>query len=170
VPVKQVDTDSLASFFLSSNRRQGTQQHFANTAMSLAVIGHLRQAQFTLMLDQMFALSVNHQELSEPHLRQLYQALDWLQPPSSTGTLQGDAWLNLKDKMGRLGARPACDIQPNFGAPLVCSALAQLSLRFKATPVISGYRTAALLEPIGSGAAIVVAFESSICLKNKPSR
>ena len=170
VPVKQIDTDSLASFFLGSNRGQGTQQNSANTASSLAVIGHLCQAHFTRMLNQMLALSVNHQELSELQLRQLYQALDWLKPLSSAGTLQGDAWLNLKDKLGRLGARPACDTQPSFGAQLVCAALTQLSLRFKATPVIDGYRPAALLEPIGGGAAIVVAFESTICLKNRPSR
>ena len=170
VPVKQIDTDSLASFFLGSNRGQGTQQNSANTALSLAVIGHLCQAHFARMLDQMLALSVNHQELSELQLRQLYQALDWLKPLSSAGTLQGDAWLNLKDKLGRLGARPACDTQPSFGAQLVCAALTQLSLRYKATPVIGGYRPAALLVPIDGGAAIVVAFESNICLKNKPSR
>ena len=169
VPMEQVDTDSLASFLLSSNKRQGTGQNIANTAMSLAVTGHLCQAQFTLMLDQMLALSVNHQELPEMQMRQLYQALDWLEPPSSTCMLQGDAWLNLKDKLGRLGARPA-DVHPNFGAQLICSALTQLTLRYKATPVIRGYRTAALLEAIGGRAAIVVAFESNICLKNKASR
>ncbi|DBA85642.1 TPA: hypothetical protein ACH3X1_005217 [Trebouxia sp. C0004] len=168
VPVKQADTDSLASFFLSSNRRRGTQQHYANTAWSLAVTGHFCQAQFTLMLDQFFALSINHHKVSQPHLRQLYQALDWLQPPPSTALQQKKAWLNLESKMGRLGARPACD--PHPGAQLVCSALTQLSLRVQSTPVISGYRTAALLEPIGSAAAIVVAFESNICLMNKRSR
>jgi len=62
--------------------------------------------------------------------------------------------------MGRLAARPAC-AEPHPGAQLVCSALTQLSLRFKATPAISGYRTAAVLAPIGSGPPIVVSFESS---------
>ncbi|KAL0043079.1 hypothetical protein WJX79_008476 [Trebouxia sp. C0005] len=53
---------------------------------------------------------------------------------------------------------------------LVCSALTQLSLRVNCTPAISDYRIAAILEPAGSGAAIVVAFESSKCLMNKRSR
>ncbi len=57
LPVKQADTDSLAPFLLSSNRWQGDQQAYTNTAWSLAVIGHLRQAQFALMLDQMLVLS-----------------------------------------------------------------------------------------------------------------
>ena len=170
VPVKQADTDNLASFILSSNRRQGPQQHYVNTAYSLAIMGHLCQAQFSLMLDQMFALSVDHHEVSQLQLRQLYQALDWLRLPPSTATQQGKAWLNLEGKLGRLGARPAYDIYPHPGAQLVCSALTQLSLRVNCTPAISDYRIAAILEPAGSGAAIVVAFESSKCLMNKRSR
>ncbi|KAA6421635.1 MAG: hypothetical protein FRX49_08578 [Trebouxia sp. A1-2] len=100
----------------------------------------------------------------------LYQALDWLRLPPSTATQQGKAWLNLEGKLGRLGARPAYDIYPHPGAQLVCSALTQLSLRVNCTPAISDYRIAAILEPAGSGAAIVVAFESSKCLMNKRSR
>jgi len=94
VPVNQADTDSLTAFFLSSNRRQGTRQAYTNTAWSLAVTGHLRQAQFTLLLDQLSALSGNDHELSQSLLKvaeltQLYQALSWLQPPPSTDFQQG---------------------------------------------------------------------------------
>ncbi|KAL0025896.1 hypothetical protein WJX77_000139 [Trebouxia sp. C0004] len=56
-------------------------------------------------------------------------ALDWLQLPQNADTQQGKAWLNLKEKLGRLGARPACATEQNPGAQLVCSALTHLSLR-----------------------------------------
>ncbi len=128
VPVKQADTDSLASFLLSSNKRQGTQQAYANTAWSLAVIGHLRQAQFMLLLDQMFALSGSPGEMSTPplltaaQLTQLYQAQDWLQPHPTAPAQQ----------LHRLGPRPAPDKPPFFGIHKLCAALNQLQLSFKA--------------------------------------
>ncbi|KAL0025376.1 hypothetical protein WJX79_002212 [Trebouxia sp. C0005] len=95
---------------------------------------------------------------------------EWLQPPQNASIQQGKAWLKLKGKLDTLGSRPACSTDPHPGAQLICSALTQLSVHFNATPAISGYRTAAVLESTGSGAAIVVAFESKTCLKNKPSR
>ena len=176
LPVKQADIEGLAAFLLSIDRQRAVKQDYANTAWSLAVLGHLRPAQLELLLDQLFALSVSCRELSGPSLlkdvglKQLYQALEWLQPPQSASIQQEEAWLKLKGKLGRLGSRPACITDPHPGTQLVCSALTQLSLRFNATPTISGYRTAAVLESIGSGAAIVVAFESKTCLKNKQSR
>jgi hypothetical protein len=136
----------------------------------------LREEQLEVLLDQLSALLVSYPELSQPSLlnvadlSQLYQALDWLQPPQNADIQQGKAWLNLKEKLGSLGLQPACSTNPHPGAQFVCSALTQLSLRFKARPAISGYRTAAVLESIGSGAPIVVAFESNICLKNKRSK
>ncbi|KAL0050777.1 hypothetical protein WJX82_007061 [Trebouxia sp. C0006] len=60
--------------------------------------------------------------------------------------------------------------EPHPRAQLVRLALTQLSLRFKATPAISGYRTAAVLEPTGDEAPIVVSLESKIYLNNKRSR
>ncbi len=172
LPVKQADIDSLASFLLSLDRQQVRKQEYANTAWSLAVLGYLREAQLELLLDELSALLVNHRELSQSslliQLTQLYQALDWLQPPQNADTQQAKAWLNLKGKLSSLGPRPAAEPHPE--AQLVCSALTQLSLRFKATPAISGYRTAAVLEPIGSGAPIVVSFESNHHLINKESR
>ena len=169
LPVKQEDIDGLASFLLSIDRQRAVKQDYANTAWSLAVLGHLREAQLELLLDQLFAVS-GPSLLKDVDLRQLYQALDWLQPPQNATIQQGKAWLKLKGKLVSLGSRPACTTNPHPGAQLICSALTQLSLRFNATPAISGYRTAAVLESMGSGAAIAVAFESKTCLKNKPSR
>ena len=92
LPAKQADIDSLASFQLSLDRQHISKQDYANTAWSLAVLGHLGEAQFELMLDQLPVLSVNYREpslssLLEPiALSQLYQALDWLQPPQTADT------------------------------------------------------------------------------------
>ena len=176
LPVKQADTDGLASFLLSLRRQHMNRQHCTNTAWSLAVLGHLRQAQLELLLDKICALSVRHREqsgpslLNEADLRQLYQALDWLPPPQNARTQQqGKAWLNLKGRLGSLGTRPD-PAEPHPRAQLVCLALTQLSLRFKATPAISGYRTAAVLEPTGDEAPVVVSLESKIYLNNKRSR
>ena len=92
LPAKQADIDSLASFQLSLDTQHISKQDYANTAWSLAVLGHLGEAQFELVLDQLSVLSVNYREpslssLLEPiALSQLYQALDWLQPPQTADT------------------------------------------------------------------------------------
>ncbi|DBA80126.1 TPA: hypothetical protein ACH3X2_007606 [Trebouxia sp. C0005] len=105
LPVKQADIDGLASFLLSTDRQRVFKQHYANTAWSLAVLGHLREEQLELLLDQLFALSVSRRELSGPSLlqdvdlRQLYPALEWLQPPQNATIQQGKAWLKLKGKL-----------------------------------------------------------------------
>jgi len=175
LPVKQAGIDGLALFLLSLGRQRMSRQDCTNTAWSLAVLGHLQEAQLELLLDQLFALLVSRHELSEPSLlnaaglTQLYQALDWLQPNQNANVQQGTAWLNLKEKLDSLGPRPDL-AQPHPEAQLICLALTQLSLRFKTTPAISGYRTAAVLEPTGNEAPIVVSLESNIYLNNNQSR
>ncbi len=134
LPVQQADTDSLASCFLSSNRQQATQQEYANTAWSLAVIGRLSQTQLTLMLDQLFALSGKPSEMLIPpqltnaELTHLYQALDWLQPPSSALAQQQSAWFSLQVRLHRLGPRPAPDRPSISSNSKLCAALNQLHL------------------------------------------
>ncbi|DBA85715.1 TPA: hypothetical protein ACH3X1_005286 [Trebouxia sp. C0004] len=152
VPIKQADTDSLASFLLSSTRRQGIWQAYANTAWSLAVTGHLRQTQLALMLDQLAALSINHHELSQSsplkvaELGQLYQALDWLQPLPIAPAHQQSAWSSLQGKLHTLGPRPSPD-KPLFnGLRKLCSALDQLQFPFKAMVVIQSYWVHAVLQ------------------------
>jgi len=152
VPVQQADTDSLASFFLSSNRRQGTQQEYANTAWSPAVIGRLRRTQLTLMLDQLLALSGKPSEMSTPpqltsaELTQLYQALDWLQPHPAAPAQQQSAWSSLQGKLHRMGPRPAPDKPPFLGNRKLCAALEQLQLSFRARVLIQSYWVDAVLQ------------------------
>ena len=176
VPVKQADTDSLASFLLSSNR-QGTQQAYTNTAWSLAVTGHLRQAQFTLMLDQMLALSVSPGEMSTPslvtdvQLTQLYQALDWLLPPPSAPEQQQSAWFILQGKLHRLGPRPAPGKPPLVRIRKLCAALNQLQLPFKAMVVIQSYWAAAVLQSQDNKAQpVILRLSSPDYITNIPGR
>ena len=88
LPVKQADSAILADFVLSLDMWRVGKQEYANTAWSLASMGHLYQDHFSLLLELLIALFPAHGEMSNvlllkiPEMRQLYQALDWLQPPS----------------------------------------------------------------------------------------
>ena len=151
VPVKQADTDSLVSFLLSSTRRKGIWQAYANTAWSLAVTGHLRQTQLASMLDQWSAFPGSPTQMSTPppltaaQLGQLYQALDWLQPPSTAPAQQRSAWSSLQGKLLRLGPRPAPAKPAYFGIRKLCAALNQLQLSFKAMVAIQSYWVTAIV-------------------------
>ena len=177
VPVKQADTDSLASFFLSSNRRQGDEQAHTNTAWSLAVIGHLRQPQLMLMLDQMLAWSVSPGQMSTPpvltaaELNQLYQALDWLQPPPAAAAQQQSAWSSLRGKLHRLGPRPSPAKRHVSSHGKLCSALKQLQLSFRATVSIQSYWVHAVIECQGNKAqSIILTLSSLDYIRNVPGR
>ncbi len=177
VPVKQADNDSLASFLLRSNRQPGARQAYTNIAWSLAVIGHLHQAQFTLMLDQMLALSLNPSVKSTPslvpniQLTQLYQALDWLQPHPTAPAHQQSAWSSLQGKLYRLGPRPAPDTPSSVGIRKLCAALRQLQLSFKAMIVIQSYWVPALLQPRDSKARpVILRLFSPSYITNNPGR
>ena len=176
VPVKQADTDSLAAFFLSSNRRQGTQQAYSNTAWSPAVIRHSRQAQFTLLLDQLAAMSANHQKLSQSsllkvaELTQLYQALDWLQP-RPTAPDQQSARSSLQGKLHEVGPRPAPEKPTFYGIRKLSAALNQLQLPFKAVIGIQSYWVAAVLHSQDNKAQpVILRLSSPDYITNIPGR
>ncbi|DBA85697.1 TPA: hypothetical protein ACH3X1_005268 [Trebouxia sp. C0004] len=85
--------------------------------------------------------------LKIPELRRLYQALDWLQPPSSAPAQQQKVWSSLQGKLHRLGPRPVLN-NPNISDnSKLCAALSQLHLRFKTVVCIqSCYWIHAVLE------------------------
>ena len=66
LPVTQTESEDLASVLLNFKCQLGMRQMYSNTVWSLAVLGHLRQAQFALALDHLIALSVSHGGLSQP--------------------------------------------------------------------------------------------------------
>ncbi len=177
VPVKQADTDSLASYFLRSDRRQGNQQAYTNTAWSLAVIGHLCQTQFALVLDQMLVLSGSPVLRSAPslvtdaELTQLYQALDWLQPHSSAPAPQQLAWSSLQGKLHRLGPRPVPDKPTLHGIRKLSAALNQLQLPFKAVVVVQSYWVNAIVHSQDNTAQpIILRLSTSDYITNVPGR
>ncbi len=177
LPVKQADTDSLASLLLSSTRRQGIWQAYANTAWSLAVLGHLRQTQLTLMLDQWFPFSGSPGQMSTPpqltaaHLTQLYQALDWLQPHPTAPAHQQSAWSSLQGTLHRLGTRSAPDKPPSPGIRKLCAALNQLQLAFKAMVVIQSYWVDAVLQSLDNKAQpVILRLSTPDYINNIPGR
>ncbi len=84
--------------------------------------------------------------VTDVQLTQLYQALDWLQPPLTAPAQQQSAWSSLQDKMHRLGPRPASDKPPFHGNRKLCAALNQLQPSFKAMVVIQSYWVPAVLQ------------------------
>ncbi len=177
--IKQADSIILADVVLSLDKQQDRKQECANTAWSLAIMGHLHQDQFSLLLELLIALSAAHGEMSNvlplkiPQLRQLYQALDWLQPAPTALPQQQKAWSSLQGKLHRLGRRPAPDRSNiNRNASKLWAALNQLQLPFKAKVSIqSCYWIDAVLETQDNQAeAIMLRLFTSDHLKNISGR
>ncbi len=178
LPVKHAYSAILADFVLSLDKRQVGKQECANTAWSLAIMGHLHQDQFSRLLELLTPLSAAHGEMSNvlplkiPELRQLYQALDWLHPPLSAPAQQQTAWSSLQGKMLRLGPRPAPDKPDLSGNSKLCAALNQLQLLFMAVvPIQSCYWIDAVLESQDNQAeAIMLRLFTADHIKNIPGR
>ena len=58
LPVEQADSAILADFVLSLDKWRVGKQEYANTAWSLASMGHLYQDYFSLLLELLIALSL----------------------------------------------------------------------------------------------------------------
>ncbi len=129
LPITQTETEDLASVLLNLKSQLDMRQMYTNTVWSLAVLGHLRQAQFALALDHLTALSVSHGGVSQPsvvtnrQMRQLYQALGWLQFPPSAHAQHQSVWSSLQGKLHRLGPRPAQTNVRTYDRSKLCAAL-----------------------------------------------
>ena len=103
--VKQSDVESLVSQGLSSNQHQSDQQVYSNTAWSLAMLGCLHNQLFDTFLHRSSLPADLLAQISMPSglehagLRQMYQALDWLQPSSHATVDQQEAWSSLQGKL-----------------------------------------------------------------------
>ena len=168
--VKQTDAESLVPMLLSSNRHQVARQVNPRTARSLAMLGCLQNQTLDKLIDQISAEISMPSSLSDIDLYQLYQALDWLQPVASSDAQLVGAWVCLKAKIGKLRPRPVPSSAPYAEADLVCAALTQLRLRFKAKTVISNYWVAAILEPSHSGSSIILGFKAYQFIRNQSIR
>ena len=177
VPVTQADTDSLASLLLSPNNRHATWQHYTNAAWILAVMGHLRQAQLALMLDQILVLSGNPGQRSAPslvtdaQLTQLYQALDWLQPHPTALAQQQSAWSSLQGKLHSLRPRHVPNKSTFHGIRKLSAALDQLQLPFKAAVLVQSFWVNAVVHSQDNRAQpIILRLSSSDYITNIPDR
>ena len=176
--VKQADSAILADFVLSLDKRQVGKQECANTAWSLAIMGHLHQDQFSLLLDLLTPSFAAHGAMSNvlplnmPEMRQLYQALDWLHPPSSAPAQQQKSWSRLQGKMHRLGPRLVPEKPDLGGNSKLCAALNQLQLLFRAVvPIQSCHWVDAVLESQDNQTeAIMLRLFTADYIKNIPGR
>ncbi len=177
LPITQTESEDLASVLLNLKSQLDMRQIYTDTVWSPAVLGQLRQAQFALALDLLTALSVSHGEVSQPlavanrQMRQLYQALDWLQFPPSAHAQHRSVWSNLQGKLHRLGPRPARTNVRTYDRSKLCAALDQLKLPCKTMVPIQSYLADAVLEPQSSNAkAIILRLVSFSYMRNIPGR
>ncbi len=175
--VKQADIDSLVRLLLSTTPHQVDEQHYTNTAWSLAVLGCLNNQLLDKVVNQLSVPSPRQASTSMPSplkdtgLGQLYQALNWLQPPSSAPALQHEAWSSLQGKLLRLGSRPAPTKRYLKGNGKLCSALKQLELTFRARMSIQSYWADAVLESQGNKAQpIILTLSSPDYIRNSLGR
>jgi len=164
---------------LSKTLHQVAEQHYTNTAWSVAVLGCLNNQLLDKVVDQLSVPSPRQASTSMPSplketgLGQLYQALDWLQPPSSAPALQHElkAWSSLQGKLHRLGPRPAPTKRYLKGNGKLCSALKQLELTFRARASIQSYWADAVLESQGNKAQpIIVTLSNPDHIRNSLGR
>ena len=101
--VKRAFSHALVEGLLRLDRASGYVQSYCNAAWSLAVSGILSSEMFRALLERLRPLPtavVVHDAIPKQELRQLYQALDSLQPLPSVAAQQLPVFLN------SLGQRP----------------------------------------------------------------
>ena len=169
--VKEHVSLALVDGLLRIERASDYEQAYCNAAWSLAVSGMLSSEILHALLERLQPLptaKVAHDALPSRGLRQLYQALDSLQPLPSVAAQQ------LQDMLSSLGQRPLPDRERDADSSVSRSlglALGQLGLAFAPDIPLSGYWANAVLQPRdGVTNPIVVAIESSQCFNNTHGR
>ncbi len=177
LPITQTETEDLASVVLILKSQLDMPQIYIDTVWSLAALGQLRRAQFALALDHLTALSVSHGEVSQPsvvtnrQMRQLHQALDWLQFPPSAHAQHRSVWSSLQGKLHRLGPRLAWTNICTRDRSKLYAALDQLKLPCKTMVPIQSFMADAVLEPQSSNAKAIILRLVCFCyMRNIPGR
>jgi len=162
---------ALVDGLLSLDRAHGNEQNYCNAAWSLAVLDMLSVEIFSSILEQLQPLPVAepaHDALPRQGLRQLYQALDFLQPLATAAAQQ------LQGMVTRLGPRPLPDERPAADLSTtkhLCAALERLGLAFIANVPLSGYWADAVLQPQDDSVApVVLVTDDSDFITNKDTR
>jgi len=170
--VKRAFSHALVDGLLRLDRASGCVQNYCNAAWSLAVSGMLSFKMFHALLERLRPLPtavVVYDAIPIQELRQLYQALDSLQPLPSVAAQQLPVLLN------SLGQRPLPDPKQDADSSLskrLGLALGQLGLAFATDVPLSGYWVHAVLQPLDDGVTdpIVLAVEGLHCFRNKNRR
>ncbi|KAL0028064.1 hypothetical protein WJX77_004303 [Trebouxia sp. C0004] len=177
LPVKQSDIDILLCLLLGRQQHHVAEQHYTNTAWSLAVLGCLHSQLLDTLIDQLSVPSPRQAKISTPSplkevgLGQLYQALDWLQPPSSPSAHQHEPWSSLQGKLHKLGPRPAPTKRYLCGNGKLCAALKQLQLPFRSIVSIQSYLADAVVTSPGNKAQpIILTLSNPDYITNIPGR
>ena len=176
--IDSVGVETLASVFMNLSMQKTVPQDYTNLAWSLAVLGLMRMETLNLLLCGLSDMTVQRDELLEgsmiaftvSNLRQLYQALDWLQPLPGAPASEHQAWSQLEKKLSILGGRPPATSKSHPNIPSVCAALARLNLRFKASASVGSYSVAAIVESHGSDVPMVLSLKPHRYMRNQPSR
>lgn len=143
-----------------------TTQELANSAWSLAALGFLQLDTFQQLLCCLRATST---PLTPPNLRQMYQALDRLQPPSDATPQQHKAWSDAEADLQALGRRPTPKQNRIFAQ--LPAALNQLGLKYIAPARVKSYSIQAAIQPQSSTTRpILVSVGVPDCFSNQPTR
>ena len=171
LPITQQTADTLLSQLLSQDTM--ILQDLVNTAWSLAVCGRLQLSTLRQLLHRLQAESVRFKSPTpQPSagMRQLFQALDWLKPPSTASVQNHDAWAELQGQLQRLGPRPQPQ-QTAFASQAMHELLTLLGVHFSLGVGVKGYTITAVINPKSSDALPILCSCSPLeFFTNEPSR
>lgn len=166
--ISQEEADVLLSHLLALDLM--IVQDLANSAWSLAISGVLQLSTFRQLLHRCLAESANSQPPNAAGMRQLFQSLDWLQPPSDARPRDLQAWADLHAQLQRLGNRPQPQ-QTEYASAEMHAALEQLGLQHSLGVGVKGYTMTAVVHPSNSSARPVLCSCSPLdCFFNEPFR
>lgn len=108
MPITQEQAERLMLHLL--NHRQLRPQDLTNTAYALAMLGVLQQNSFACLLQRFAAVITRATPGRDSALRQMYQALRSIQPPSDANPQEYKAWVGTKWALHNLGPKPEPDL------------------------------------------------------------
>ena len=108
MPITQEQAERLMLHLLK--HKQLKPQDLTNTAYALALLGILQQDTFAYLLQRFAAVFTRATPDRDSALRQMYQALSSIQPPSDANPEQYKAWVGTRWALQTLGPKPEPDL------------------------------------------------------------
>ena len=178
--MKATCVDALLKHFMGVQVSDVRYHVYCNLAWSLAVMQCLDLNTFEALLDKLtfkhkfIVQASSHSsfaQLNTAGIRQLYQALAWLSPPS--GSKQMAAWFKLRSRLQTLAPEPRVGKLSPRGQTVLWAALAKQGVPYAGDKVLYGmYQAHAVLSPGDSSDADVILMleHPEDYMKNLPSR